>query len=373
MNKLTKHLALICLILPPLFSVAQSKDSTVAAWRPVNLVVNYSFEMPLDTAKPIKMYSVLDNLQGWTSPNKSKPLVYASDAKGNVTDPNGSSWAFKARTGMQVGGISVTGEKREYLQGSLTAPLTVGKKYYFAFWVHYHCAGANNIGIAFLPSKIALDSTVRLPFTPATYQKNVLPYSNDAKSTWAMVRDSFIAQMPYQSFVIGNFFTDAETELQKGRYNHFFAYIDDVAVWEARVQPSTDVTTKAEREEWQRNLAIVTPKNVPITLKDIYFDYNSANLDARSMPTLDSLSQKLRLVQTMKIHIIGHTSSEGSDDFNLKLSENRAAAVKNYLIAQGIEKERLSSEGMGEKTPIVPNDAEENRKINRRVEFIRTE
>jgi outer membrane protein OmpA-like peptidoglycan-associated protein len=373
MNDLAKRIALICLFIYPLFSIAQNKDSTNAAWRPVNMVVNYSFEAPLDTANPVKLYNLLDKLQGWTSPNQSKPKVYASDAKGNIHDPAGGSWPFKARTGIQVGGIEVTGEKREYLQGSLTTPLIVGKKYYFAFWVHYHCSGANNIGIAFLPSKIAMDSTLRLPFKPTTYQKNMLPYSNDAKSTWAMVRDSFIAQMPYQSFVIGNFFTDAETELQKGRYNHFFAYIDDVAVWEARIQPTTDITTKEQKEEWQRNIAIVTPKNVPITLKDIYFDYNSANLDARSMPTLDSLTQKLRLVNTMKIHIIGHTSSEGSDDFNLKLSENRAAAVKNYLIAHGIEKERLSSEGIGEKKPIAPNDAEESRKINRRVEFIRTE
>lgn len=373
MNNFQKSIGLILCAFPVLLW-AQSKDTTSATWRPMNLVINNSFEIPTDSNEVFKLANLTSKALGWTVPNKSKPKIYSTTPKGFIYDPSGSSWSFKARTGINVAGLEAFGNTRDYIQGSLTVPLVLGKKYYFAFWVHYHCTGANNIGIAFLPDKIKVDSSLRLPLKPATYQRNLVPYSNDAKSTWVLVRDSFVAHKPFQSFIIGNFFKDEETLLEKGRYNHFFAYIDDVAVWEARIQPTENLITETEKEDWQRNVAIVTPKNVVITLNDIYFDFNSAKLQSRSFPTLDSLVQKLRLVSTMKIHIMGHTSSEGTDDFNLKLSTNRAESVKNYLMAQGIESPRLSHEGLGETQLIVPNDTtEEDKKRNRRVVFIRVE
>ncbi len=372
MNILSKILTVALVI----FTTILSAQKTDSVWRPVNLVVNSSFELPANVEKPLRIVDSIAKGEGWTVPNKSNPRIYSTDNKGFIYDPNGSEWPFKARTGKNVAGLEIYTAKRDYIQGSLATPLIVGKKYYFAFWVHYHCSGANNIGIAFLPSKISIDSTIRIPLKPATFQKNMLPYSNDAKTAWTLVRDSFVAQKPFQSFIIGNFFTDEETKVEKGRFNHFFAYIDDVAVWEARLQPTNaDISTQAQtsKKDWEENMAIVTPKNVAITLNEIYFDFNSANLDSRSNVTLDSLVEKMKLVAVMKIHIIGHTSSDGGTDFNKKLSDKRAESVKNYLIAHGIDKARLSSEGLGETQPIVPNDTEENKKRNRRVEFIRIE
>ena len=71
----------------------------------------------------------------------------------------------------------------------------------------------------------------------------------------------------------------------------------------------------------------------------------------------------------MHIEIRGHTDSKGSDSYNLRLSENRAKAVFEYLISKGISEKRLQYKGYGKTMPIDTNDTEEGRANNRRVEF----
>ena len=71
----------------------------------------------------------------------------------------------------------------------------------------------------------------------------------------------------------------------------------------------------------------------------------------------------------MKILVKGHTSSEGGDDYNMKLSETRSLSVKQYLISQGIVGERIAYKGLGETQPVATNDTEDGRQRNRRVEF----
>ena len=71
----------------------------------------------------------------------------------------------------------------------------------------------------------------------------------------------------------------------------------------------------------------------------------------------------------MKILVKGHTSSEGNDEYNQKLSENRSKAVVDYLKAKGIAQERLSFKGFGKSQPVNGNDTENSRQMNRRVEF----
>ena len=61
--------------------------------------------------------------------------------------------------------------------------------------------------------------------------------------------------------------------------------------------------------------------------------------------------------------------SRGNDDYNFRLSDNRARSVMEYILSQGIDPKRISSKGYGETKPVVPNDTDENRQLNRRVEF----
>jgi outer membrane protein OmpA-like peptidoglycan-associated protein len=104
-------------------------------------------------------------------------------------------------------------------------------------------------------------------------------------------------------------------------------------------------------------------------LKNIYFDYNKATLLDESNKSLNELLEQMNAQPKLKIKIKGHTSTEGDAAYNLKLSQNRAKAVRDYLLKNGVKTERVQYEGYGETVPIGPNDTEEDRAKNRRVEF----
>ncbi len=106
-----------------------------------------------------------------------------------------------------------------------------------------------------------------------------------------------------------------------------------------------------------------------IILKNIFFDFDKATLRSESATELNRLVKMLTDVPKMTIEISGHTDNVGSDAYNKKLSEDRAKAVVEYLIVQGIDRDRLEYAGYGETQPIADNDSEEGRQINRRTEF----
>jgi len=106
-----------------------------------------------------------------------------------------------------------------------------------------------------------------------------------------------------------------------------------------------------------------------ITLQNIYFKKASAVLLEESFPELDKLFSFLKNNPSVEIEIAGHTSSEGDDDYNLKLSKERAESIAAYLITKGIDKTRMTPVGYGEKFPKVEEKTEDDRKLNRRVEF----
>lgn len=106
-----------------------------------------------------------------------------------------------------------------------------------------------------------------------------------------------------------------------------------------------------------------------IAFNNIFFDLEKYQLKTSSYPELERVKEMLEAGKLKKIEITGHTDSSGADDYNMRLSEQRAKAVYNYFIANGIAKERLTVVGYGETKPKAPNDTKENREKNRRVEF----
>lgn len=106
-----------------------------------------------------------------------------------------------------------------------------------------------------------------------------------------------------------------------------------------------------------------------IILRNIFFDFDKATLRPESKAELERIYQILIENPRMRIRIAGHTDSMGSDEYNQKLSENRAKAVYEYLIQRGISADRLSYIGYGESRPIDTNDTDEGRQNNRRVEI----
>ena len=102
---------------------------------------------------------------------------------------------------------------------------------------------------------------------------------------------------------------------------------------------------------------------------DTFFDFNKSALKAEGRAKLDDLVGKIKGISLEVIIAVGHTDSVGSDAYNQKLSVKRAEAVKAYLVTKGIEKNRVYTEGKGEKQPVADNKTPEGRAKNRRVEI----
>ena len=106
-----------------------------------------------------------------------------------------------------------------------------------------------------------------------------------------------------------------------------------------------------------------------IVLRNIFFDYNKFTIRPESQSELDRLVILMNENPQIKVEISGHTDNVGGDAYNLELSDNRAKAVVDHLVNEGIAQERLIYKGYGESQPIASNDIPEGRQENRRTEF----
>jgi len=102
---------------------------------------------------------------------------------------------------------------------------------------------------------------------------------------------------------------------------------------------------------------------------DAFFDFDKSVLKPAGKAKLDDLVSKVKGINLEVIIAVGHTDSIGTDAYNQKLSVRRAESVKAYLISKGIEKNRIYTEGKGEKQPVADNKTKEGRAKNRRVEI----
>lgn len=104
----------------------------------------------------------------------------------------------------------------------------------------------------------------------------------------------------------------------------------------------------------------------------ILFGYDKSDLTSTAMDNLGKLVQILKDYPDTNIEIQGHTDSNGSDDYNMKLSQRRATEVSSYLRTKGVAPSRLTTKGYGETAPVADNGTDEGRAQNRRVTFLIT-
>lgn len=110
-------------------------------------------------------------------------------------------------------------------------------------------------------------------------------------------------------------------------------------------------------------------EDTKLTLNDITFEVNSADLNESSYAELDRVAKLMKDNPTINIEISAHTDNVGSETYNLRLSKRRASSVETYLLEQSVSDSRLISKGYGESKPAFPNDTDENKAKNRRVEL----
>ena len=133
-------------------------------------------------------------------------------------------------------------------------------------------------------------------------------------------------------------------------------------------------TAQARNEDLQRELedleARETDRGLVLTLGDVLFDTGEATLKPGAATTIDRLAQFMRDYPERSVRIEGHTDAMGSDDANLGLSERRARAVREALVARGLDAARIATLGFGEARPIAGNETPGGRQQNRRVEIV---
>lgn len=110
-------------------------------------------------------------------------------------------------------------------------------------------------------------------------------------------------------------------------------------------------------------------KGLTIRINNLFFNTGKWELKEESTPEMERLVEFMKQNKKVRIEISGHTDDIGQEADNLALSENRAKAVYDYLVSKGVSSNRLLSKGFGEGKPLFENSTEENRQLNRRVEF----
>ena len=126
-------------------------------------------------------------------------------------------------------------------------------------------------------------------------------------------------------------------------------------------------TLAANHQYGTYEISVEIEPGYEFTLDNVYFETASAKLKEKSFAELDELVEFMQRKQTAVIEIQGHTDSEGSEEDNQVLSENRASSVRTYLLNKGIAPERVKSKGFGESQPIADNSTEQGRALNRRT------
>lgn len=146
----------------------------------------------------------------------------------------------------------------------------------------------------------------------------------------------------------------------------------DQVLVQARTAEATAANARARQleSELEQMKAKETERGLVVTLSDVLFEFNRADLKPGAMRDLGKLVEFLQQNPTRNVLIEGHTDSIGSDTYNIQLSEQRAQAVESYLLRGGVSPSRITARGYGESYPVAGNDSESGRQQNRRVEMV---
>lgn len=352
------------------------------AQTPDNMVYNPSFEEYRRCPQRIDALGVMTAVDAWWQPSAGSSDYFNACGGRECQVPRNKMGFQDAHTGVAYCGIYCSQEHyREYLQTELRSPLLPNHRYRVSFWVSLAEKSPHAISSmgALLTAERPEDSTWDVLMdrevtdyeeqktqSIAVYLTPQIVNNNDSllddMRSWVEVCGEFTAQGGERFLTIGNFAsfncsnvhqTNSVNAILQGAYY----YIDDVAV-----VPLTE------------EIAVTPPAEAPKTgevvpMWNIFFATNESEVMPQSYNELRRLLELLEDNPSMRIELRGHTDNQGTVEFNLRLSVDRAKAVADYLAEHGIERRRMSFTGFGKSQPVDTNDTPEGRRRNRRVEY----
>lgn len=353
-----------------------------------NLVPNPGFEEYL--ACPIGFNTSPEQFRvsAWRSPTLGTPDLFHTCSWGEADVPNNWAGNSEAYEGRGYAGIYVwmnypfavapfsvnRVNYREYLQTRLLKPLMKDSLYLVEFRFKlssFSCYRIDRIGFVLTDSALNADNdqVFNVQGAVSFVRDSMLLETRDR---WEVARWKYQARGGEAFITIGNFSSNLDTRSafierkpveQVMLANSAYFYIDAVKViplFEARIDSSLIAGTYFVPEKVVLNFDYV--------LKNIHFAFDSYELLPTSFGQLDGLVEFLVGNPSYHVSLSGHTDDIGSDAYNLELSSHRANSVKNYLIQNGVERQRIGSRGYGKSRPLIRATSDEARSQNRRVE-----
>lgn len=336
----------------------------------------------------------MESIYHWDSPTETTPDIFSTRVKPDcwANPRKHSDGKQKPRSGDNMAGIKTYGKGgtdtfwHEYLMVELDSVLIPGQKYYAEFYAARAVRSdmaSNNIGMYFSDTAVVTRDRMPLFFTP---QINAEEIVQSRWNMWKKISGVFIPDSEKKFLIIGNFYNDDVTLVNKfpeGQGGAYY-YIDDVLV--RRAKPTEELTPQPKESIKPRPKRILEKTEIistteikldsidykvgnTITLENIFFEFDKATILPESEPELKKLKDILSDYPHLTIQISGHTDNVGSDKYNEKLSEARAKSVVEYLLKEKVESSRLTYAGYGSARPIATNLTDEGRAKNRRVEF----
>lgn len=240
----------------------------------------------------------------------------------------------------------------EYLQGELSTALTAGQTYIFTIDINLadkSGRAVRGLGVYFSKDKVENSNNRSLTLKPQVVFEEYI----DDKDNWITVSGSFIATGGEQYFVLGAFDGTFEaksvvTPKKENDNKRAYYYVNGMSLTKFPLSQDEIETLKRATEM-------------------IFFNTGSAVIKSESHAELDKVADILKKHPKIEAMVEGHTDNTGGEDLNMRLSKERAKAVKDYLISKGVESNRLKSEGYGPTRPIADNGTEAGRAKNRRV------
>jgi outer membrane protein OmpA-like peptidoglycan-associated protein len=271
-------------------------------------------------------------------------------------------------SGIAYAGFCVTPVYREFLCSQLITPLEKGKKYRFTMYVSKGDSAdvsyLKEITVLFLSRQYELPFGVQMGLPPQIvfYQDTGFTQQNG----WQQLTAEYTARGTEKWLYIGSSEWKCDT-------------CKSLPGTPRAENPGIFGATSHEAHYYVDDVSIVEVNDVPApgfeagktyAFNNIHFATNSAVLESGEQPDLEAIAAHLLGHPEINVAVTGHTDSIGDSRSNYVLSLNRAEAVKDYFIARGIAADRITTAGAGETKFVAPNNTEEGRALNRRVEFL---
>ncbi|MDH5716557.1 MAG: OmpA family protein [Spirochaetia bacterium] len=301
-------------------------------------------------------------------------LVFASDRDGSLETPKDENGKIRVSFDIYVSffqnnkwtlPVSIPGEVNSFLHERAPTLSKDGKTLFFNRWEF----GKSEL-TALLSSKLVNGKFTKPQLLPKPFnmgysdralieaeQKNGFFYSSNRPDThggWDIFFVAFNNQEFSEPENLGRFINTEENEIYLSRIDQRYFLCsnrkDSIGLFDIY---SFYMFQKEQKFE----------------TRAIYFDFNSEKIKLESYEYLNALVDFLNKNSELSLEIIGHTDLNGSDEFNDKLSVNRALSVKNYLTQKGISEKRLETSGKGKREPIINKKGENFDTLNRRTEF----